>query len=160
MSHFIRCDRCDKQDVTMGTLSLPPGWQNILHSDLCEPCCLIVRDFIRFKLSDAANLPIEPIEQPAVLCQASEQLFETAPATQVSADSHQESDQASDGKVVPDHATVGEPTGQTQPVSAESKLFDPASEATTTEKQRTRKHRGQDAVLGPDLRKPQPGAPA
>lgn len=95
MGHFIRCDRCEKQDVVMGTLSLPPGWQNVLHADLCEPCCQVVREFIRFKVSDAANLPVEPIEEPASTAPVGDKLFEIAPEVPpVSGDSHEASAEA------------------------------------------------------------------
>lgn len=83
MSHFVRCDRCNVEDAVMGTVTLPPGWQKICGVDLCEPCCMLVRDFIRFKPSDAAALPVEPI--PAEAQPAPEpskdgtRLFETKP---------------------------------------------------------------------------------
>ena len=80
---------------------------------------------------------------------------------QVSADSQMVSEHASNGKLVPDNATDGDPGRKTQLPSAES---------STEERARTRKNskkmQGQDAIL-PNLRPkseaaepPQPGAPA
>ena len=63
----------------MGTINLPPGWQKICNADLCEPCCMLVRDFIRFTPSDAARLPVEPVEAVAPLAPVGDKLFETAP---------------------------------------------------------------------------------
>lgn len=158
MSHFVQCDRCDTKEHVMGTVSLPPGWQKILQHDLCEPCCMMIRDFIRFKPGDAAKLPVEPIpaEPAPEPSTTGEKLFETAP--QVSADSPAVSGHASNGKPVPNEATDGDPIGKTQPVSAE---FKPSAEASTEERKRTRKPkamRGQDAIL-PDVRKPEPPTP-
>jgi hypothetical protein len=164
MSHFIKCDRCDKQDAVIGKLSLPPGWQTILYMDLCEPCCQVVKEFLRFRPSQAANLPVEPREEVPTAEPVGDKLFETAPeAPQVSADSQMVSEHASNGKLVPDNATVGEPAGKTQPASAES-----SNEEINREKRRKTKARlqGQDAIL-PDKRKPadasaepeQPGVP-
>jgi hypothetical protein len=79
MSHFIRCDRCEKEDRVIGQLSLPPGWQTILHTDLCEPCCQIVREFIRFRASDAASLLVEAPPEDVLTEPIPEKLFETAP---------------------------------------------------------------------------------
>jgi hypothetical protein len=158
MSHFIRCDRCDRQDSVIGTVSLPPGWQKVLAVDLCEQCCHIVRDFIRFKPSDAEGLPVEPIEEPAAsIAPVGDKLFETAPEPTISADSHQSEETCSQGEVsTSSNATAGEPAGKTQPASAE---------CSTEERTRTRKTRkiglkpklqGQDAIL-PDAR-PKPTA--
>ncbi len=78
MSRFVRCDRCDTEDSVIGTLSLPPGWQKICEVDLCESCCATVREFIRFRPSDADRLPVEPIpDQPSG--PIPDKLFETAP---------------------------------------------------------------------------------
>lgn len=80
MSHFVRCDRCNIEDAVTGTITLPPGWQKICGADLCEPCCMMVRDFIRFKPGDAERLPVEPIpEEVAPAATAKTELFETAP---------------------------------------------------------------------------------
>ncbi len=79
MSHFVKCDRCSVEDSVLGTVTLPPGWQKICGADLCEPCCTLVRDFIRFKPSDAEKLPVEPIEPIEPLPPAGDKLFETAP---------------------------------------------------------------------------------
>jgi hypothetical protein len=87
MSHYIRCDRCATESAVMGSISLPPAWQKICGADLCETCCALVHDFIRFKPSDAADLPVEPI--PAELLSpgpASDKLFETAPEEKPDAD--------------------------------------------------------------------------
>jgi hypothetical protein len=150
VSHFIRCDRCAIQDNVLGTVSLPPGWMKVLGADLCEPCCQVVRDFIRFKISDAARLPVEPIEEPAATGPADDKLFEIAPepAPQVSADSRMVSEHASNGKLVPDDATTGESVGKTQPASAES-----STEEVNRENRRKRRSKlaGQDAIL-PDPR--------
>jgi hypothetical protein len=82
---------------------------------------------------------------------------------EVSADSQAVTDMPAMGSPSREASTVGELTGKTQPVSAESILFDPKSEASTEERKRTRKLKvkmqGQDAIL-PDPRKSQPGAPA
>lgn len=78
MSHFVRCDRCATENHVMGTISLPPGWQKVFAADLCESCCELVRDFIRFRPSDAERLPIEPIPQEFA-GPTSDKLFETAP---------------------------------------------------------------------------------
>jgi len=79
MSHFVRCDRCNTEEHVMGTINLPPGWQKICNADLCEPCCMLVRDFIRFTPADAARLPVEPVESVAPLAPVGDKLFETAP---------------------------------------------------------------------------------
>jgi hypothetical protein len=134
MSHFVRCDRCDTEEHVMGTINLPPGWQKICNADLCEPCCMMVRDFIRFKASDAARLPVEPIPKVATLAPVGDKLFETAPEPQVSADPLRVSEQASNGKLVPKNGADGDPEGQTQPASAES----PTVECSTEERLRTR----------------------
>ena len=86
MSHFVRCDRCATENTVMGTLSLPPGWQKMCAADLCESCCELVRDFIRFKPSDAERLPVEPIPQEFAGGPASDKLFETAPEEKPNAD--------------------------------------------------------------------------
>ena len=135
----------------MGQLSLPPGWQTILHADLCEPCCQIVKEFIRFKPSDAARLPVEPIEEVASTPPVGDKLFETAPEAK------------SDDSVT---ATEARPTGaewkadSMQPNAAP--VLNPSAETSTEERARTRKSRkklqGQDAIL-PDVRKPEPPAP-
>lgn len=78
MSRFVRCDRCDTENAVIGTLSLPPGWQKICEADLCESCSALVREFIRFKASDAAKLPVEPIPQELAR-PIPDKLFETAP---------------------------------------------------------------------------------
>jgi hypothetical protein len=161
MSHIVRCDRCPTEEHVMGTVSLPPGWQKVLGSDLCEPCCSLVREFIRFK--PGQFVPEEPI--PVALVESdspvSDKLFETAPEPQVSADSREAGSTPAMGSSAHDSATVGEPEGKTQPASAEN----PLQECSTEETERTRKTRkklqGQDAIL-PDKRNapPQPGAPA
>lgn len=160
MSHFIRCDRCDKQTVVIGKLSLPPGWQTICYADLCEPCCQLVHDFVRFRSSDAARLPVEPIEEVAQIAPVGDALFEIAPepAPQVSADSHEAERMPAMGSLAHDSATAGAPTGPTQPVSAES-----SSEEINREKRRKTKARlqGQDAILPDPRHKPdeRPGEP-
>jgi len=78
MSRFVRCDRCDTENAVIGTLSLPAGWQKICEADLCESCSAMVREFIRFKASDAAKLPVEPIPQE-LAGPIPDKLFETAP---------------------------------------------------------------------------------
>jgi hypothetical protein len=153
MSHFVRCDRCATEDSVMGTISLPPGWQKICGADLCEPCCMMVHDFIRFKPSDAEKLPIEPIPAELKATQAgpiSDKLFETE--SQVSADSHPVSDTPAMGSRTQESATDGDPEGKTQPASAE---FNPAIESNAEERARTRKSRKLRAEIGlPDQRKP------
>lgn len=122
----------------MGTVSLPPGWQKILHAHLCEACCFMVREFINFKASDAARLPVEPVEEVAHVPPVGDKLFEDAPKD--SADSHQSEETRSQGEVSTSLiATAGEPAGQTQPASAE---------CSTEERKRTRKKlKRQDVTL-------------
>jgi hypothetical protein len=94
--------------------------------------------------------------------QASDKLFEIAPeaAPQVSADSQMVSEHASNGKLVPGHATDGDPDRKTQLLSAESST----EERARTHRVKKTKMQGQDAIL-PDVRpKPTehigPGGPA
>lgn len=75
MSHFIKCDRCGAKENTLSAIGLPPGWQKILGADLCEFCCKLLSDFIYFKPSDAAALPVEPIPEGAI----KEELFDVSP---------------------------------------------------------------------------------
>lgn len=149
MSHFVRCDRCAIEDSVMGTISLPPGWQKICGADLCEPCCALVHDFIRFTRARSEQLPVEPI--PATE-QASDKLFETEPEAQVSADSQTESTPAT-GSDPRKAVTDGDPEGKTQPTSAE---FKPETEANAEERSRARKaKRKLRAEIGlPDQSKP------
>lgn len=181
MSHFIRCDRCDRQDTVMGQLSLPPGWQTILHADLCEPCCQIVKEFIRFKPSDAARLPVEPIpSEPAPVPSASgDKLFETAPEEKPDAKTavlsptptgsanpssiSARSDVDSASGIVSGRPDSGpNPERPAIPPLDATGTSDAAAEASPTEKRETRRRlkklAGQDAIL-PDVRKPEPPAP-
>ncbi len=150
MSHFIRCDRCDRQDSVMGQLSLPPGWQTILHADLCEPCCQIVKEFIRFKPSDAERLPVEPIEEVASTPPVGDKLFETAPEPTIVQVVQEVAEQVNSGAL------------DTPGVKCTMTVGPAVDETSIEERTRTRKSRkklqGQDAIL-PDVRKPEPPAP-
>ncbi len=164
MSHFIRCDRCDRQDTVMGQLSLPPGWQTILHADLCEPCCQIVKEFIRFKPSDAERLPVEPIpSEPAPVPSVSgDKLFETAP------EAKREETQPGTTPAIENRETPSPSQPTESAPTLEAVGHSPVDETSTEERARTRKAKanikvkvklaGQDAIL-PDVRKPEPPAP-
>ena len=156
MSRFIRCDRCATENAVIGTVSLPPGWLNICGSDLCERCCETVRDFIRFRPSEAERLPVEPIPLEVGPTDAPpDKLFETSPVPK------QESviAQAMEKTV----ELVNSGALDTPGCTVTASISNPSAEASTEEKARTRKTRkrlmGQGAIL-PDPRKPQPGAPA
>jgi hypothetical protein len=152
MSHFIKCDRCGTQDSVLGTVSLPPGWQKVCNSDLCEPCCQIVRDFIRFRPSDAAALPVEPIpEDTTPLEPSKDKLFETAPEVKPNEEDQSAPAPAAENQQAPSEAKPDKsaPTAQVMGPA-------PVDETSTEERARTRKSRklrGQDAIL-PDPRKP------
>ena len=170
MSRFIRCDRCTTENAVIGTVSLPPGWQTICHADLCERCCEIVRDFIRFRPSDAEKLPVEPISLEVGPTDAPpDKLFETSPeepcvmpADSSAAPTTDSQDAAVTGVPTPPAGTTS-PTITTIATATKMSPTSPDDEASTEEKARTRKTRkrlmGQGAIL-PDPRKPQPGAPA
>jgi hypothetical protein len=168
MSHFIRCDRCNLEEYVMGTVSMPPGWAKICDADLCEWCSKVVRDFIRFKPSDAQRLPVEPI--PATAVRTDGKLFETAPEEEPCVT-------PADSTAVPmtdsqDAAAIGAPTppvGMTRTTKTNTETgtttssSQPPLDASTEERARTRKTRkklaGVDAIL-PDKRIPaEPGAP-
>lgn len=158
MSRFIRCDRCTTENAVIGTVSLPPGWLNICGSDLCERCCETVRDFIRFRPSDADRLPVEPIPLEVGPTDAPpDKLFETAPE-----EKHEEINDstttATPNSEAPnkDECPQGAPTSQ---AVGGAPLEEPSlEERARTRKNATRKKLlGQDAIL-PDPR--QPGAPA
>lgn len=85
MSHFVKCDRCHIEEGVMGTISLPPGWQKITGADLCEACCSLVHDFIRFTPERAAAVPVESVasEELPMPEPSPDKLFETAPAKEV-----------------------------------------------------------------------------
>lgn len=146
MSRFIRCDRCTLENAIIGTVTLPPGWQTICHADLCERCCETVREFIRFRPSDADKLPVEPIPteaQPAPApSEDGSKLFETVIEKVV--------EQVNAGAL------------NTPGVTCTASIVDESSAEERTRTRKSRKLRGQDAIL-PDPRKPSdppaPGAP-
>jgi hypothetical protein len=150
MSHYVRCDRCSKEDCYVtSALKLPPGWERILNKDLCEPCVQIVNDFIRFKPGVTPVEEVMPYTEQAPAPAKSEdgtKLFETEPV-KVSADSTTTPNHASNGEAG-NVGTTGESKGETRPLSAES-------ESSKEERTRTRKAKvrmqGQDAIL-PDKR--------
>jgi hypothetical protein len=149
MSHFVRCDRCSIESSVLGSVTLPPGWLKVFSADLCERCCEVVRDFIRFKPSDAAALPIEPIPVEALPApepsKGGDTLFEEYTKF---------SDGCPKGTIMPRTATDGDPEGQTQPASAESIPVEvSAEERSRARKAKRARLRGQSAIL-PDPRKP------
>jgi hypothetical protein len=155
MSHFVRCDRCEKEVAVLGTVTLPPGWIKVLGSDLCDdPCSGLVRDFIRFKPSDAAKLPVEPIPVAELesIGLVSDKLFETAPEVK----SEEANAAPAPTATNPEAPSQGErPQGETP---AQTVGTAPIDESSTEERVRTRrakakaKLQGQDAIL--------PAAPA
>lgn len=152
MSRFIRCDRCNSEEYVMGTVSMPPGWAKICDADLCEWCSKVVRDFIRFKPSDAERLPVEPIE---VIAPVGDKLFETTPEPNAVDDVTNRP--MSTEKRGPDASLIGESLG-TREQSSSSGTSPASAECSTEERKRQRtkrKLRGQDAIL-PDVRQPAP----
>lgn len=174
MSRFIRCDRCTLENAIIGTVTLPPGWQTICHADLCERCCETVREFIRFKPSDADKLPVEPIpaEPAPAPSESGDKLFETSPegpcvtladsAAAPMTDSH---DADVIGAPIPPAGMTTKSATSSMTSMTPTTPSSPSAEASTEERVRTRKFRklrGQDAIL-PDPCKPSdppaPGAP-
>ena len=172
MSRFIRCDRCTIENAVIGTVSLPPGWQTICHADLCERCCEIVRDFIRFRPSDAERLPVEPI--PVEISASSDappdKLFETAPeepcvtpADSTAVTTTDSQDAAATGAPTPPAGTTTKSETSSTTSTTLTTPSSPDAEASQEERARTRKTRkrlqGVNAIL-PDPRNLPPGAPA
>lgn len=149
MSHFVRCDRCSIESAVMGTVTMPPGWLKVFSADLCERCCEVVRDFIRFRPSDAAALPVEPIPteaQPAPEpSKDGDKLFETTP--EVSSAMEQTL-----AKVV---EQVNSGALDTPGVKCTAE-FNPATEANAEERSRARKakRKAMRSPAIPDPRKP------
>jgi hypothetical protein len=155
MSHFVRCDRCATEEHVMGTISLPPGWQKICNADLCEPCCMLVRDFIRFTPADAARLPVEPIEDVTPLAPVGDKLFETAPeeicATPADFTVAPTTDSQNAGATGAQTPPAGIPTTTSSTTSTEMKTT-PSNldECSTEERVRTRAAKRRKKLLGPD----------
>ena len=164
MSRFIRCDRCPAESAVIGTVSLPPGWQTICHADLCERCCEIVRDFIRFRASDADRLPVEPIPLEVGPTDAPpDKLFETAPEELCAtpADSNavpgtDSRDVAATASILPAGTTMKRSTTTIPTTEMATIPSSPESEASTEERARTRRVKNRPPAPPP----PQPGAPA
>jgi hypothetical protein len=147
MSHFVRCDRCAMEDSVMGTISLPPGWQKICGADLCEPCCAMVHDFIRFKPSDADRLPIEPIPAELKATQAgpiSDKLFETESEEKTNAPGEVPVGNPDNPSAAGGNVRTGDPDAPAPKV---------ADECNAEERAKTRKARKLRAIL-PDPRNP------
>lgn len=156
MSHFVRCDRCAREEYVMGTVTMPPGWQKIMSADLCEPCCMIVRDFIKFKPSDAEALPVEPVpnEPPPAPAADGTKLFETTPEVTANEEAKPSPAPTAPDSQAPheDRRAEGSQTNQAMAGAA----VEISAEERAREKKR-KKMRGQNAIL-PDQRPPQPGA--
>ena len=166
MSHFVRCDRCAREEHVLGTITLPPGWQKIMSADLCEPCCMIVRDFIRFKPSDAEALPIEPAstEPPPAPAEDGTKLFETKPeeqcVTPVDFTAAPMTDSAAVGAIgaqTPHAGTMKTtiPTLTTSTKTTESQALETSTEERARERKK-RRMRSQSAIL-PDAPTPKLG---
>lgn len=169
MSHFVRCDRCELENVVLGTVTLPPGWVKVLNADLCEACSVVVRDFIHFKPSYVSHLPTEPVPDETMHGPASDKLFETEPEVkeEKSCVTPADSSAALTMECQNVDATVPTPPVGTMrignlnqktdiPTNTEmTKPNSPELETSIEERSRTRKKRkkllGQDAIL-PDKR--------
>jgi len=155
----------------MGTINLPPGWQKICNADLCEPCCMLVRDFIRFTPADAARLPVEPVESVAPLAPVGDKLFETAPVKSLADVSPErgtgETGCASSVGAAPEvEAGRGNPeinptvAGDSSRESQSGTSANPSLETSTEERVRTRAANRRKKLAGADPPPPdaQPGA--